>query len=101
MLLTTGRPHFLSISAWCLTSDRTLRLLFDELQTACWALEDYLKLPPRPPYARYTGSLEVGGLETGRTFWLSHHTAFESLRNEFPVLGPRDTVSQTTMRRKT
>ena len=42
----------------------------------------------------------MGGHENGRSFWLTHHTAFDSLKDEFPVLGPGGTVSPSTMRLK-
>ena len=75
-------------------------MIFDDLQIACSDVAAYCKLPPRPPYGRYTGLSEVGGHEDGRIFWLTHHTAFDSLKDEFPVLGFRGSVSQSTMRLK-
>ena len=75
-------------------------MVFDDLQTACSDVAAYCKLPPRPPYGRYTRLLEVGRHEKGRSFWLTRHTTFDSLKDEFPVLGPGGTVSPATMRLK-
>ena len=72
-------------------------MIFDDLQTACFDIVAYCKLPPRPPYGRYTRLLEMGGLEDGRQFWLSHQKTFGSLRDEFPVLGPEGSVSPSMM----
>ena len=73
-------------------------MLFDDLQTACSDVTAYYKLPPRPAYGRYTRLL--GGHEEGRSFWLSYHVAFDSLKDGFPVLGPGGNVSPSTMRLK-
>ena len=75
-------------------------MIFDDLQTACSDLAGYCKLPPRPPYGRYTSLLEMGGREKGRSYWLTHYTAIDSLRDESPVLGPEGTISPSTMRLK-
>ena len=84
----------------CLTSLRTLRMIFEDLQTACSDLAGYCQLPPRPPYGRYTRLLELGDYKAGRTFWLTHHTSFNNLKLKFPVLGPADTTSASTKRIK-
>ena len=75
-------------------------MIFDDLQTAYSDIVAYCKLPPRPPYGRYTRFLEKGGHEDGRKFWLSHQKPFGSLNYEFPVLEPGSTVSPSTMRIK-
>lgn len=73
-------------------------MLFDDLQIACSDVTAYCKSPPRPAYGRYTRTL--GEDEKEQSFWLSHHTAFDSLKDEFPMLGPGDHVSPSTMRLK-
>ena len=78
-----------------------MRLIFDDLQTACSDLDGYCKLAPRPAYGRYLKWCEQGYHEDKQTFWRTRHTAFDNLERKFPVLGPGDTPSVSTMRMET
>lgn len=89
-----------SIGILWLTSDRTLRLIFDDLQAACSDLGTYCKFPSSPPYGRYVRWLESRVDEAGSTFWLTHHTVFDNLAPKFPVLGPGGLPSISTMNTK-
>ena len=92
--------QFAFISALLLSWDRTLRLIFDDLQIACSDLLAYSKLPPRPPYGKYAIWLASCVYEVGLTFWLTRHTTFDNLVHKFPVLGPGGTPSASTMKTK-
>lgn len=97
-------PHGEAFFVWtvhCSLFDAwTLRLLFDDLQTACSDLEAYCDLPPRPPFGRYVRWLESRVYEAGSTFWLAGQMAFDNLVHKFPVLGPKDLSSTSTMKTK-
>lgn len=75
-------------------------MIFGDLQTACSDLATYCKLPPRPPYGRYTPLPQVDGYANEQHFWLKNHSAFDILKDEFPVLGQGGIVSLSTMRLK-
>ena len=83
-----------------LTSDRTLRLIFDDLQAACSDLATYCKLPSSPPYGRYIRWLESHVYAAGSTFWLTPQTVFDNLAPKLSVLGPEDPPSISTMKTK-
>ncbi|CAD6593617.1 MAG: hypothetical protein ASARMPREDX12_007357 [Alectoria sarmentosa] len=86
--------HCSAFDAW------TLRLIFDDLQSACSDLGAYAKLPPRPPYGRYARWLDSSVDEAGFWFWLTRHTCFDNLVHKFPVLGPGGIPSTSTMKTK-
>ena len=77
-----------------------LRLIFDDLQTACSDLEAYCKIQIRPSYGLHTSWLRSLDYEAGQTFWHFRHQLFESLVQEFPVLAPPGTPSLSTRRTK-
>ena len=85
-----------------LTLNRTLRLIFDDFQTACSDLRAYDNLVQRPPFGRYVRWLEIQTAEAGYKYWFTRHVTFKNLVHniQIPVLALGGTPSASTRRAK-